>query len=129
MFVCFCFRAKFRHGLHDKFLGALFSIEATTAGEIWNKVLACHSSFANVDLKPWTKDDLSDAEKDALYEAWQAKSPLLDEVIKTFRDPLDTGRQGVVVAIDSIKIRIEKSGDFLYQKTTYFSKLSGNYDN
>ncbi len=91
--------------------------------------MACHSTFANVDLRPWTCDELSNDDKDTLYETWKAKSPLLDKVIGQFTDPLSRDRAGVVVCIDSIKIRIEKSGDFLQQKTTFFSKMAGEYLN
>ena len=77
----------------------------------------------------WTQFDITPDELRYVYDKMNSNLPTIYRILLSrFADPSGRGRKNcVVVLMDSIKIRICKSGNRAYQSSTFFAGRGKHY--
>ena len=68
-----------------------------------------------------------DEDKNQCYDQLGNQDPFYVKLMSKIQDPLEKGRQGIGVCIDSSKIPIQSSRDFNFQKSTYYGPKNENH--
>ena len=111
------FRMKLRHNLPYRFLGIIFNVSENTAKFTFWDVCCKNYLRGQKEAAAWCRANLSEEEKNKMYEAMAPSDFLRRKILSLIADPLDQGRSPVAVAIDSTRLRVQQSNYHPLQKS------------
>ena len=121
-------QSKLKQDFDYRVMQVNFALGSTaTVHSIFLEVCMFQFVTGNRIPRLWTKPNLSDEEKDQCFEQIANQDPFYKKLLKKFKDPLEKGREGVGLCIDSTKIPIQSSRDFHWQKSTYYGPKNENF--
>ena len=74
----------------------------------------------------WCRTNLSEEEKNQLYQTMLPKDEMRKTVLNKFADPSNLSRIPVPVCIDSTRLRVQHSGYHPLQKSSFYTKYQSN---
>ena len=119
-------RMKLRHGLPYKFLAILFRISEETARLCFWEVMTVNYLRTQKFAAQWCRSNLSEEEKNQLYETMLPQDQIRRTVLNKFSDPLNLSQIPVPVCIDSTCLRVHHSNYHPLQKSSFYTKYQGN---
>ena len=114
---------KLRHGLPYKFLAILFRISEETARLCFWEVMTVNYLRTQKFAAQWCRSNLSEEEKNQLYETMLPQDQMQRTVLNKFSDPLNLSQIPVPVCIDSTCLRVHHSNYHPLQKSSYGHRL------
>merc|ERR1712141_546438 len=114
------------HGLPYKFLAILFRISHETARLCFWEVMTANYLRTQKFTAQWCRANLSEDERNQLYQTMIPKDEMRKTVLSKFADPRNLQRTPVPVCIDSTRLRIQHSSYHPLQKSSFYTKYQSN---
>jgi hypothetical protein len=127
------YRIHMRHNYAFKSLASMFFLpsESTTNKIFWEIATLDYATGLRIP-RFWTSPAAAATENDEekcqiFEEIWEMGTPFSKRLSSYFKDPTGRNRKPVVFNIDSMKLQIQKSSDFHFQKRSYANYKSSNF--